>query len=219
MIKKIELPDLQEPTTFKTISWNAILIGAFIGTGLSILISLLSTVLGLTAFNLTQDGSIVFAAGGFFGIIIGVMCSMFAGGYAAGYLGWIYNPRRMGMIYGFSTWSVTLILIALISGHVNSYLTTYSNKISNSVFVVTEEQENATEQIIVSSTPTSIANDQKTIKISATPESLALGELSVFISFLVGALASCLGAKLSMNRRHLRMSLNPSERIESLRLS
>ncbi|MDI1351669.1 MAG: hypothetical protein PSV35_02705, partial [bacterium] len=144
-------------------------------------------------------GAVVLAIGGLIGILIGVIASMFVGGYAAGYLGRLYSPmRNHGILYGFITWTVALMLTAVVTGFLSNYLTTYSNKVSNSVFVVPANKEHATEQVIVESTPSSMAKEQKTVKVTATPNSLFWGAFSVFILFFVGAFASCVGASWGM---------------------
>jgi len=174
--------------------------GALVGMGLSVLLGLFGTAIGLSAFNVSQDGAIVLAVGGLIGILIGVICSMFIGGYTAGYLGRLHAPlRNLGILYGFGTWTVALIISAVCAGQISSYLTTYSNKISNSVFVAPENKARATEQVVVEATPTERAEDERTIKITATTKSLTWGAFCVFALFFAGAFSSCLGACWGMN--------------------
>jgi hypothetical protein len=198
----VSIPYQNVINPYKRISWTAIFMGALVGMGLTFLLGLFSTAIGLSAFNLSQDGTIVLAIGGLAGILIGIICSMLAGGYTAGYLGRLHSPlRNLGILYGFGTWTVALLLSALFAGQLSTYLTTYSDKISNSVLVVPGNKANATEQMVVKSTPTSIDKDQKTIKVTATPKSLASGAFIVFMVFLVGAISNCIGACWGMGCR------------------
>lgn len=184
----------------KRVCWTAIFIGALVSMGLAVLLAMFSTIIGLSAFNLSEDGKIALAIGGLVGLLIGVICSTLVGGYAAGYLGRLYSPQRnLGILYGFTTWTVALLLSAVFAGHVSSYLTMYSNTVSNSVFVVPENKAHATEQVVVETTPTSMDKQQTTVTIAATPKSLIWGAASVFFLFFMGAFSSCLGASWGMS--------------------
>lgn len=191
----ITLHDYGHCHPFKRISWAAIFVGALVGIGLSFLLNLFGIAIGLSAFTTSTDGAIVLAWGGLIGIIIGVIAAMLVAGYAAGYLGRHYCPQRnLGILYGFTTWTVALLLTAIIATQVSSYVATYSNSITNAVFVVPSESN--------ASTPAVINTDNKntdTTKVAVSPTDLATGAFSVFALFFIGALASCAGACLGMN--------------------
>ena len=76
----------QHPTyhscLYKRMSWTAIFVGALIGTGLGFLLHLFGIAIGLSAFSLTPDGATAVAIGGIVGMLIGVIASMLAAGYA-----------------------------------------------------------------------------------------------------------------------------------------
>jgi len=194
--------ELPEVSRNHCISWSAVILGAVIISGISFLVGLFNTAIGLSAFTLSENGAIIVAVGGLVAISIGVICATFVGGYTAGFFGRFYTPHRnYGIAYGFATWTVALFISALFATSITSYIATYSDKISNSVFVVPENKANATEQVIVESTPTTIAKDQKTVTITATTSSLFWGAFSVFLLFFVGALSSCFGAYWAMDSR------------------
>lgn len=183
---------------FKRISWSAIFVGAFIAVGLSFLLNLFGIALGLSAFAVGKDGSIVLAVGGLLGIIIGVIASMITAGYAAGYLGRLYCPQRnLGIIYGFTTWTVALLLSAVVAAHVGAYISSYSKTISNSVFVVHENKTNATQRV-AEETAAARTNEPKN-QVTTYAKSASCLAFSVFVLFFIGAFASCLGSCWGMS--------------------
>jgi pheromone shutdown protein TraB len=82
----------------KCISWTSIVVGALIALGLTFLLNLFSTAIGLSAYKLS-GGSSLFAIGGFLGFAIGIVATMFAAGWLAGYLGrsYCYNKNLGSM--------------------------------------------------------------------------------------------------------------------------
>src|SRR5687767_10657531 len=71
----------------KAISWTAILAGALVGMGLTFLLNTFSIGIGLSLVRTTEDGLTSLAIGGFIGLLIGAIVSMFAAGFTAGCLG------------------------------------------------------------------------------------------------------------------------------------
>lgn len=185
---------------FKRISWSAIIVGAIVGIGLSFLLNLFGIAIGLTAFTLSQDGVIVLALGGLIGIIMGIVASMMTAGYVAGYLGRLHCPQRnLGIVYGFTTWSIALIFSAVIGAQISAYITSYSDAISHSVFVTSDDIKHSSAELSVKTIPSEDNSDQKTIKVTATTNSLVWFGFSVFAIFFIGALSSCLGACWGMS--------------------
>lgn len=188
------------PHLFKRISWTAIFIGAIVGLGLSFLLNLFGIAIGLSAYTLSNDGAIVLAVGGLCGIIIGIIASMLAAGYAAGYLGRYHCPQRnLGIIYGFTTWTVALVLSAMIGTQISGYITSYSNAMSHSVVVSSQDKAHSSPTVTVKNTPSADNVDHKTIKVTTSANSLAWGAFSVFVIFFIGAVASCIGACWGMS--------------------
>ena len=185
---------------FKRISWTAIFVGAIVGVGLTFLFNLFGLSIGLTAYTLNEEGSIVLMIGGFVGIMIGIIASVVAAGYAAGYLGRLCCPQRnLGIVYGFTTWSVALLLCSIVASQMSNYITSYSNAISHSIFVVSNDKEPAATTLEIKSKADNSAEHQKSIKVTAASSTLAGLAFSVFALFFIGAIASCIGACWGMS--------------------
>lgn len=188
---------------FRRISWSAVVVGALVGVGLGFLLNLFSLAIGLTAFNLGQGGAVVLAAGGFLGLIIGVVASMFVAGYAAGYLGRFYCPQRnLGIVYGFTTWSLALLFAAVLGAQMSSYLNSYSSTISKSVLVlspVSKAENSSAEPVVIKSVSVPHADAQKAVTVTAPASSLSCGAFCVFLLFFIGAVSACVGGCCGMN--------------------
>ncbi|WED41860.1 hypothetical protein [Legionella cardiaca] len=182
----------------KRISWSAILMGAIVGIGLSFLLNLFGIAIGLTFI---KTGTTTIAVGGLIGIIIGIIASMLVAGYAAGYLGRGYCPQRnLGILYGFATWTVALILSAIITAHLSQYVESYTQAVTQTVVAPDNTQNTPS----VSVEPKSEANTTKSqVNVSVTPEQLAWTSFSIFVLFFIGALATCLGACWGMSCKRI----------------
>lgn len=186
---------------FKRISWTAIFVGALIAIGLSFLLYIFGIAIGLSAVSVNDTGGSVIAIGGMIGIIIGLVASMMAAGYAAGYLGRFYSPQRnLGIVYGFTTWSVALILSSLVLTHIGNYASWYGHAMVGSDSVVqVSTSSNApaldVKQAVVADTDTKAANDTKKVtQVTVAPETLAWSAGIMFFLFFLGALSCCIGA-------------------------
>ena len=182
------------------ISWSAIVTGAFIGVGLSFLLNLFGVTIGLSAFSMTDQGVGSLAIGGLLGLIISAIASMFFGGFAAGYLGRLYVPKRnLGMLYGFTTWTVSIIISAVLTTYVGTYVDSYTSKITRNNVVVIQEKPDTTKI----SDSSSKENQQKAESITPQEVSggMAVGAFIVFALFFISAFSSCLGAHYGMSCR------------------
>ena len=192
------------PFTFKRISWSAIFVGALVALGLSFLLNLFAVAIGLSAFTVNESGATVIAIGGLIGLLIGLIASMLVAGYAAGYLGRLYCPKRnLGILYGFTTWSLALVLSAFVATHVSNYASMYSRAATGSAPVVaTVNDNNAAPVSVTTKTDTAAdtanSDNQKVAKVNVTSEGLAWGAFTLFGLFFIGALASCIGACWAM---------------------
>ncbi|MGL5741896.1 MAG: hypothetical protein ACRCXC_04775 [Legionella sp.] len=188
----------------KRISWTAIFVGAFTALGLGFLLNLLGIAIGLSALKIISNGSITLAYWDVLAIIFGVVLSMFVAGYVAGYLGRLYCPERnLGIIYGFTTWVMALILTAAIIGHLGQYVSTYrftyTNTIPNTVVAVQVNQIATPVGIASITTPTK-QGEQALVQVNVTPNELVSGAFIVFALFFLGALFTCFGACWGMRR-------------------
>ena len=180
--------------TTKRISWSAVLTGALIGVGLSFLLNLFGVAIGLSAFSMSEHGVETLAVGGLLGFIVSTIVAMFFAGYTAGYIGRLYVPKHnMGMIYGFTTWTVAVILSAVLTSHIGSYIDTYSTSVSRNTIVLTQAPA-------VTNKPAT-ENQQKITAViqKEISSGIAIGAFVVFALFFLGAFSSCLGAHFGMS--------------------
>ncbi|MCC5791258.1 MAG: hypothetical protein JJT82_01415 [Legionellaceae bacterium] len=181
------------------ISWSAIFVGALVGVGLGFLLHLYALAIGLSAFNLSDDGAAVMAYGGLLGLMVGVIASTLVSGYTAGYLGRNACPERnLGILYGFTTWSVALLLSAAVAGSVSQYVASAAANLAPSLSVSTENVE---EVVAVDTTTAPGAASQETVNVTTSESTLAWSAFILFVLFFLGAFFSCLGACWGMGCR------------------
>jgi hypothetical protein len=175
---------------FKRISWTAIFVGALVGLGLTFLLTLFGVAIGLSAITVNKSGASAIAIGGLSGIAIAIVASMITAGYASGYLGRIYAPKRnLGILYGFTTWSVSLLLCTAVWSHIGQYAATYSQSVIGSTVVI----EN------VGNTAANKDNsERKTTKTEVSSANIACGAYIIFGLFFLGAFCTCFGACCGM---------------------
>lgn len=170
------------------LAWKPIFAGALVAIGLTFLLNLFSISIGLTAFSTDSLGVEKLAFGGLLGTAIGIIASMFAAGWLAGYLGRKYcNKRHMGALYGFLTWSVALVAAFFLVSHAQQYVSFYSHFISGT---------GDTFQAAASSSAGHIA-----VKVSSSQTSLIISSYIVFCLFFLSAFSSSLGGHCGMRHR------------------
>ncbi|MDI1351957.1 MAG: hypothetical protein PSV35_04180 [bacterium] len=186
--------------SFKRISWTAILIGAIVGVGLSFLLNLFGLAIGLSAFSAGTMGATTIAIGGVIGLIIGLIASMLLAGYAAGYLGRFYCPmRNLGILYGFTTWTLALILSTIVTTNMSQYVCWYSrNILGTNLIISAHKSNNAAITATTEHTNNNKGGSEKVTAVNVTPITMATGAYIVFILFFIGALSSCIGACWAM---------------------
>jgi MFS family permease len=168
--------------SFKCISWTAILVGAIVGVGLGFLLNLFSVAIGLSAFSTSPEGMTAFAVGGFIGLAIGTVVSMYVAGYTSGYLAHPHCPKRnSGALYGFTTWVVSFILVVLLTGPISHYVTASTGFITNHTVVVGPAASNDT-----------------TVSAEKAANDTGKVALALFSLFFLGALAACFGGHFGM---------------------
>ncbi|WP_454781825.1 hypothetical protein [Legionella sp. WA2022007384] len=185
----------------KRISWTAVFVGALTALGLTFLLNLLGVAIGLSAFKTMSNGSVIVVVGGLLGIIVGVIISTLVSGYAAGYLGRLYCPEHnLGIIYGFITWVMALILGAALIGLLSQYVVTYTNSISRTVVAVPITVNQISTPVGTTKISSSTKNGQKEaiVEVNVTPANLASSAYIAFALFLLGAIFSCVGASWGM---------------------
>lgn len=129
-------------------SWKPIIAGALMAVGLSFLLNLFSVAIGVHAYSSNSDGVESLAMGGLIATAIGIVSSMFASGWLAGYLGQRYcGKRHLGAFYGFITWCVALIIVIFLASHVQQYISFYSHFISGTMDTLQVSAATATSKV------------------------------------------------------------------------
>lgn len=185
----------------KRISWTAVVAGALTALGLSFLLNLFGIAIGLSAFKTMSNGSIIVVVGGMLGIIIGVVISSLVAGYTAGYLGRLYCPERnLGMIYGFITWVMALILGAVLIGLLSQSVATYTNSISRTVVAVPVTVNQISTPMGTTKISSAMKNGQNeaVVEVNLTPANMTSGAFIMFTLFFLGAIFTCVGARWGM---------------------
>lgn len=178
-----------DPFRVKRISWSAVVVGALVGLGISFLLNMFSMTIGLSMIKTTPEGVSTLAAGGFLGMLIGIFAAMFTSGFVAGYLGKPYcSNMKMGALYGFTAWSIGLILMVMLYTPVAHFLVSYLNFTAHptAIMSVIQPESPVTVPVTVTTAPKVITD-------------LSIGTFMVFVLFFVGALSACLGGHCGMN--------------------
>lgn len=187
----------------KCISWSAVGVGALVGIGLNFLLGLFSVAIGLSMVSTSKEGMATLAVGGFIGLMISAVVAMFVAGTTAGYLGRSCCAKRnLGVLYGFTTWCIALVLAALLTSDIANYIASYSTFITKHTAVVVTDRVN-TSTVTTENVNTPVSATKRgdtsvvTIDAKATNE-LGSASLLMFALFLVGAIASCFGGHFGM---------------------
>lgn len=181
---------------YKNLSWTAIFIGALVGVGLGLLLKIFGLAIGLSALSMNAHGGTVIAIGGFLGFAIGIIVSMFMAGFTTGYLGRCTSFHcNLGIIYGFTTWTVVMLLSAVMMGYMGQFVSTYSANLNHSMVMAPHSDKAKVDAVIVEM-PANPSNDLNVAKATTVDDvsDLALSTILMFILFFLGALSSCLGA-------------------------
>lgn len=180
-------------TTATHIHWAAIFAGAFVGVGIGFLLNIFSMAIGLSAYTSTTDGANTIAIGGVVGLLIGIIASMGAAGFVTGYLARFYHCYcHGGVIYGFVTWTLALMLSVLLIIPMAHYISFYERNLNPNLVptqISAAETNDAT---------TAQQNIPPKKEMNANPKHQAWGSWILFIIFFLGAFSSCVGACYGM---------------------
>jgi hypothetical protein len=171
----------------KCFSWSAVFVGALVGLGLSFLLHLFGVAIGLTAYSTSSEGTKALAIGGFLAILLATIISMYAAGLVTGYLSRPFCDRRhLATTYGFTTWSVMLVVSVFLSSHMGKFVDVSSNMLTNSHYV--EVTNDAAAPVVSSTDNSTTVNADKAANLLGT-----VAFISFFI-FLIGAISCVMGA-------------------------
>ena len=139
--------------------------------------------------------------GGLLGILLGVIASMGAAGFLAGYLGrFHYSSLHGSVIYGFVTWSLILLISALCAGPMAHYVSSYGQALSQTTTIETPLVQ-VKDDKVKNSSPAVKTEDNSNASptpMVVTPTELVWGGWVIFLLFFVGALSCCIGAGCGM---------------------
>lgn len=184
------LLDNESKYTGKCFCWSAIVAGAFVGLGLSFLLNLFGVAIGLSAFSTSTEGLKAFAIGGFLGLVLVTIISMYFAGMVTGYLARPFCFRRhLATVYGFTTWSLMLGVSMILASHAGNYVTYTTKQISSPTVVKFTSDQNAP---MAADTSTS-STDQTTVNTEKATNVLGTAAFITFFLFFLGAIFACLG--------------------------
>jgi len=161
------------------ISWSTIIVSALVAVGLSFLVYIFTTGLGLTAFTRNTTGQLTLMVGGFVWLIVAFYVVMFVVGYIAGILVRPHQHRCLGVLHGFAAWCLALIITAAV----------FSPILTGTFGAPTYYGLNSpmsSSQIRANTNPNTVTNP-------TTVNKLGIGVLGIFFVFFAGALGSCTG--------------------------
>ncbi|MDF3054275.1 MAG: Uncharacterized protein K0Q74_182 [Gammaproteobacteria bacterium] len=192
----------------KCVSWSAIIAGALVGLGTSFLLNLFGIAIGLSAFTTDRQGMLTLAVGGFIGLTIGAIVSMFFAGWVAGYLARMscFN-RHFGALYGLVTWCLSLVLTIILTANAAQFMSMRNHSLSDPTSIVlTTNRDAATVSERNQSNVVSSINSQRTTVVNAEEAANDLGKslFLTFILFFLSAVASCFGGYFGLkpNNNH-----------------
>lgn len=181
-------------------SWTAIFVGALVGVGIAFILNLFSVAIGLSALK-TNAGINTIAVGGFIGIAIATVVSTFVGGWTAGFLGKHFSLKNnLGVLYGFTSWCVALVITILLAFPTMKYVSIYSRFISNPTAMSWQPGMYHMQQQTMNTTPDTSANQASGMS-APNINTLAVGTFLIFVLFFLGALSSCFGGHFGMCHR------------------
>lgn len=178
---------------YRCISWTAIIVGAFAAIGIGFLFVLLDIGIGLTAFS-TKAGVTSVALGSLLWLVICSIVTMFIAGWISGRLAktGTYKERDYrqcggGVLHGFTTWCLALILVAIIGARAGELISVTlplsAYNMQQNVRVISNEVSPA-----VTATPRNI-----TVNAEKAANAVGVGMLGSFFIFFFGAIAGCVG--------------------------
>jgi hypothetical protein len=190
-------------------SWSAVFVGVLVAIGLSFLFQLLGLGLGLAALK-DKEGIMAVAITGLIGLFVATIITMFIAGWVSGSIGRIdgWPSRCRGMLYGFATWSLSLVIMVIFTSHVNLFVSSSYNSMLNRNPELAKAESTATSTATSSvSTRNTEASSSKGAASSDNAGEKAAKMLSVsffllFTLFLVGAISSILGGLCGHRPRH-----------------
>ncbi len=177
------------PPCKKTISWNAVLVGAIVALGLTFLFNLLTLAVGLSLFTKDPTGQMILTFSSFAWILIGGYFVLFVSGWLGGR---VVNHhtcslhKANGCLHGFLIWTVFLI----ISLFGLSFMASDAASILLKTTAITTPAET---DLSLSNEPATMTNTTSS-KEAKSVRKKGLATFATFFIFTVGAVGCCAGA-------------------------
>lgn len=209
----------------RSISWSAVFAGALVATGLGFLLHLFTTGLGLSSVTTDSAGMTSLAIGGFIWLLVTGYFSMFIAGWVSGILAQASAQSHAGLLHGFTTWCIALIISIILATHASALInaaatplhgmnisaptataqpanthTASTMEVTADGVSMTDDQTNtpqATDNSQASNTSQGMTDAQK------TSNDLGKGILATFFIFLVGAIGSCMGGYYGIQNKKM----------------
>ncbi len=181
-------------------SWTSIVAGALVGLGLGFLLDLFSMSIGLSLYKSTTEGLITLAIGGFLGLTLGGIITMFIAGFTAGFFaGPFCDDRNLGATHGFVAWCLSLFLTGIFSLPLAHFIQSKYNYpisfLSHAKIDISQTQKDATNKNNLSYLHAMTNNTSNTQDVQDEKSAHAIGiiSLSIFLIFFFGAISASTG--------------------------
>lgn len=183
-----------------SIKGGAIVIGALVSIGLSFLLNLFITSMGLSVMTTNARGFAALATGSYVGMLVGIIAVMYISGLTAGYLARNSSERNVGEVYGFSTWALALIATIFLTSHMGMFAAKVNESINAALPSVVSTVNDEAKKPAKETMRHAKSNNNGVNAEAFEKTSRGLGAISfaTFILFFVGALASCVGGRVGM---------------------
>jgi hypothetical protein len=163
-------------------------VAAFVAVGLGFLLNVFGMAISLSAFTNT-DNTLTLAIGGFIGMLIGVIASLFFAGWLSGYLarGYCVN-QRVGVIYGLATWCLSLIISIILATYASQFIAMTYQSMFNPSFAVMNTMAGKSAEIATSA------------KLD-TSTKMGISLFLTFVLFFIGAVSCCIGGYCGLKNK------------------
>lgn len=196
----------------KHISWSAIVVGTLVAIGLGFLFDLLNLGIGAAAYKTTGEGMAGLMIGGLIWLIICAIITMFIAGWVTGRFASheCGNCKAgVGVAHGFAMWSLALIITLIMAMHAGSLIPFYTHLpyVGVTQSSVTSDNTAAATNATSTTTTTTSSTDNtapatnENASTDNAAKAFGMATLSVFLIFLIGAIAACVGAGLATCRK------------------
>lgn len=205
LIKHDAPAQLETGHSINCLSWSAVIVGALVAVALGFLLNIFGMAINLSAYTNTSEGTTTFVVAGFLSMVLSTMIVLFFSGWISGYLGRSYclNPN-FGLLYGLVTWCLALFLMVVLSSSVGDFMNSQYSSVTSSA---SERFANHTKHPLADTIQKGIkgiggaSHQSSAHSETADNKDVSKALYLVFILFFVGAISSCYGGYVGMQRK------------------